>query len=100
MCPWPWGACHLSEDGQPLLFSYRCSGSKSLGLGFVIMALMGEGAERRSLALGQEAEREMLPLGKGDKQKVGSKALLKNPKQKPQKPLAPLGPNSSRAGWR
>lgn len=64
------------------------------------MALMGEGAERRSLASGQEAEREMLTLGKGDKQKVGGKALLKNPKQKSQKPLAPLGPNSSRAGWR
>lgn len=42
----------------------------------------------------------MLTLGKGDKQKVGGKALLKHPKQKPQKPPAPLGPQwSSRSRW-
>ena len=45
VCPWPWGACHLSEDGQPLLVGYGCSGPKLLGLGFVVMALMGGGAE-------------------------------------------------------
>ena len=66
---WPW-SCHHGIDGRR--------------------------GRRAQLSIGTRAEQEMLTLGKGDKQKVGGKALLKHPKQRPQKPLGPHWSSGSR----
>lgn len=56
----------------------------------------GRRGRKAQLSIGTRAEQEMLTLGKGDKQKVGGKALLKPPKQRPQKPQGPHWSSRSR----